>query len=88
MTDYIDFTYIDMPAAERLILDVGDIYLNVGKCKLCGWVIRSKNRHDMVYCKCRDCFIDGGSWYIRCSGHLDLYTVSFTDPHLVEGEGK
>ena len=78
-TDYVDFTYIDMPQEERRKLDVGDIFLNQAKCLDCGWVIRSKNRHHMAVCKCGKSFVDGGSWYIRSGGNLEDHTVMYTD---------
>ena len=67
-TDYLDFTYWEMKPKDRLKFDVGDIYDNKIQCKLCGWIIRSKNRHDMVYCQCKAVSIDGGSWYQKMSG--------------------
>jgi hypothetical protein len=67
-TDYMEFTHYRMPVKERRKLDVGDIYDNKAQCTLCGWIIRSKNRHDMVYCKCRKSAVDGGSWYQRIIG--------------------
>lgn len=68
MTDYQTFTTKGMLVADRRKLDVGDIWANTIKCKKCGDVIRSKNRHDMVYCSCGSVFVDGGSWYQRCGG--------------------
>ena len=73
-TDYLDFTYYNMPIKERRKLDVGDIYDNKIQCKLCGYLVRSKNRHDLVRCKCEECFVDSGSWYKRC-GALNLKNV-------------
>ena len=67
-TDYLDFTYWEQPISERRKVDVGDIYDNKIQCKLCGYIIRSKNRHDFVYCKCKKCAVDGGSWYQRILG--------------------
>jgi hypothetical protein len=59
-TDYLDFTYWEMKPKDRLKFDVGNIYDNKIQCKLCGWIIRSKNRHNMVTCKCGEVAIDGG----------------------------
>jgi hypothetical protein len=73
-TDYLDFTYYDMPVKDRRKIDVGDIYDNKIQCALCGYIIRSKNRHDFVKCKCGECFVDGGSWYQRY-GAKDLKNV-------------
>lgn len=38
------------------------------RCKICGDIIESKHRHDMVWCKCGACAIDGGSDYTKISG--------------------
>lgn len=70
--DYQTFCPQGTPKEERRKLNVGDIFSNSIKCKNCGDVIRSKNIHDMVYCKCHLVFVDGGSWYTRCGGELDL----------------
>jgi hypothetical protein len=80
-TDYVDFTHIDMSPEERLKLDVGDIFLNQGKALCCGRIIRSKNRHDFVKCKCGKAFIDGGSWYTRIGGDVELHIVNYANPH-------
>lgn len=72
VTDYQTFTNRNMPIAERRKLDVGDIWANEIRCKKCGDVIRSKNRHNFVYCKCKSVFVDGGSWYSRQGGDLKL----------------
>ena len=37
------------------------------KCTKCGDIIQSQNRHDMVYCKCGECSVDGGSSYCKIS---------------------
>ena len=68
-TDYLDFTYYEMPIKERRKFDVGDIYDNKVQCKLCNWIIRSKNRHDYVICKCGAIAVDGGSWYQKTVGN-------------------
>lgn len=41
------------------------------KCLKCGDVIDSKHRHDFVWCKCQNVFIDGGDDYTRYGG--DFY---------------
>ena len=61
MTDYQDFTTIDMPPEERKKLNVGDIWANTIYCKLCKTEARSKNRRDFASCKCGKCAVDGGS---------------------------
>lgn len=84
--DYVDFTYIDMPKARRKELDVGNIFLNQGVARCCGWVIRSKNRHHMAYCRCGKSFIDGGSWYGRMGGEVDWKPVYYEELHTAEDE--
>lgn len=37
------------------------------KCPACLDVIWSRHRHDMRWCKCEKCFIDGGRSYTRFS---------------------
>ncbi len=43
------------------------IIKNAIRCKKCGEVIESKNVHDMVFCKCGCCSVDGGTLYLRRS---------------------
>lgn len=81
-TDYIDFAPYDMPVAERRKLDVGDIFINQAQHTVCGWYIRSRNRHDYVTCKCGGLSIDGGSWYTRLVGdadHAELHVVPYKE---------
>lgn len=33
------------------------------KCLVCGDIIESKSVHDLVWCKCESCYIDGGNYY-------------------------
>lgn len=84
VTDYLDFTYPTMLPADRLKFDVGNIYENKIQCKKCGWVIRSKNRHNFVTCKCGAVSVDGGSWYQRVIGKQDGFinhTTFFKKKH-------
>lgn len=71
ITDYQDFTTIDTPKAERRRLDVGDVWANQVQCLSCGELVRSKNRHDLVFCSCGKAGVDGGSWYGRYIGEPD-----------------
>ena len=41
------------------------IIRNAIRCKLCGDVIESTNRHDYVSCSCGACAVDGGLNYLR-----------------------
>jgi hypothetical protein len=63
--DYQEFTTRETPEGERRRLGVGDIWCNSVKCCKCNTIIRSKNRHDYVTCRCGDVAVDGGSWYRR-----------------------
>ena len=38
------------------------------KCLICGDIIESKSVHDLVYCKCESCHIDGGNEYLHFGG--------------------
>lgn len=44
------------------------------KCRLCGDVIESKERHEFVRCRCGEIFTDGGTDYIR-RGANDLNNI-------------
>jgi hypothetical protein len=41
-----------------------------GQCTLCGDVVESKHRHDFVWCKCKESFLDGGDVYWRAGGAM------------------
>lgn len=56
------------------------ILSNKARCKNCGEIVESKNRHDFVGCSCynesggrRGIAVDGGTDYLRRSGNLDDY---------------
>jgi len=67
-TDYQTFCPQGTPQEERRKLGVGDIFANQVKCKKCGEIIRSCNRHDYVKCSCGAISVDGGSWYLKRVG--------------------
>lgn len=71
VTDYTDFAPYDMPVEERRKLDVGDIFFNQVRHTVCGWYIRSRNRHDYRKCLCGKLAVDGGSWYQSITGDLE-----------------
>jgi len=71
--DYQAFTAKDTPKAERNDLGVGDIWSNSVKCLACGDTIRSCNRHDFVWCTCKNIAVDGGSWYLKRTGGIQGY---------------
>ena len=65
--------------------------VNAIKCALCEDVVWSHYRHDFRWCKCKECFIDGGRDYTRCGaknmsniihGLLDTETGIFTPSSL------
>lgn len=73
-TDYHNFTWPACSTEHRKRLNVGDIYINAAICKLCNWFVRSRNKHDMITCRCGNISVDGGSWYARRScKDPDLY---------------
>ena len=73
MSDYHDICSKNTPKEERKKKNIGDIWLNSVRCKVCGDIIRSKNRHDYVECHCGAISVDGGSWYLRRVGNLNNY---------------
>lgn len=38
------------------------------KCLNCNEIIESKYRHNLVSCKCNNCYIDGGQDYLHFGG--------------------
>ena len=68
------------------------IITNKIKCKLCGEVLESTNRHEFVPCKCfresqgaKGCACDGGSDYLRRVGNPgDWEDLSETRPYTDE----
>jgi hypothetical protein len=40
------------------------------ECLKCNTRIFSKHRHDFKYCKCGECFVDGGFDYLRYGGNM------------------
>ena len=47
------------------------IISNKIKCKSCGDIIESNNRHDFKFCSCESCAVDGGHEYLRRCGNLE-----------------
>ena len=46
-------------------MDNKKIKVNKIRCKLCGDVIQSDNRHDMKWCRCGAVAVDGGTAYLK-----------------------
>ena len=78
--DYTLLVNIDTPKDVRRKMDIWDTYMNQIKCNKCWEVIRSKNRHDFVMCKCGNCWVDWGSWYWRTiwDDYIDM-RIAFSD---------
>lgn len=55
------------------------------KCNLCGDIIESKHRHDMVWCKCGACAIDGGNDYHKITGDIKNITIIKPDNYEILG---
>lgn len=47
------------------------IIINKIRCKKCGDVIESTNRHDFKFCKCGAAAVDGGKDYLRRCGNCE-----------------
>ncbi len=63
--DYQDMVNKDTPKEIRKKFNIWDIRSNSIKCNECWDTPRSKNRHNMQYCKCWACAVDWWSWYWR-----------------------
>ena len=51
-----------------------EIIHNRGRCKLCGDIIESTDRHEFVTCRCGACSVDGGHDYLRrCLASPDYF---------------
>ena len=51
-----------------------EIIHNRGRCKLCGDIIESTDRHEFVTCRCGACSVDGGHDYLRrCLASQDYF---------------
>ena len=50
------------------------------KCLNCNEIIKLKYRHDLVSCKCNNCYIDGGQDYLHFGGNdLNKILIIFDD---------
>lgn len=57
-------------------------------CHKCNDVIESKSRHDLVWCSCKNIYVDGGKAYQRlgCAGPIDSFSIldsNWIDPNEV-----
>ena len=59
------------------------IISNKIKCKFCGDIIESKNRHDFKFCSCGKCAVDGGHDYLKRSFSGDNPEECFEDLSVV-----
>ena len=62
---------IDSSVASRRHYNIGDVFENKAKCKLCGDIIISQNRHHNCTCSCGNLSVDGGSWYCKRSFYAE-----------------
>jgi len=56
------------------------------KCLECGDTVFSRARHDMRWCSCRSCYIDGGRDYCRMGGDPDYVEVLELEVEQTEQE--
>ena len=67
------------------------VLLNRGQCRLCGDIIESKTRHDMVWCTYGAVAVDGGRDYLRRAGNpwdfIELSILDTTEQHPVGVKG-
>ena len=76
MDDVIDYQKFTSKKSTKLFrqrMNVGDIWSNSVKCLNCDEIIRSKNQHDFIWCKCHNVAVDGGSWYLKRVGGENGY---------------
>ena len=59
------------------------IISNKIKCKFCGDIIESKNRHDFKFCSCGKWAVDGGHDYLKRSYSGDNPEKCFEDLSVV-----
>lgn len=67
MIDYHDFCTKNSSKSYREKYHIGPLWINAATCNKCGDYIRSRNRHDMVWCSCENVAVDGGSHYAKRS---------------------
>lgn len=56
------------------------------KCKKCGDIIESMNRHDFKWCSCGQCAVDGGHDYLKRSFSGNNPEECYEDLSEIEGE--
>ena len=72
-SDHIMIDGDEIPAKQREKWSIGDIRLNVVRCRKCGDSPRSFWRHDYKQCECGAVAVDGGSDYSRIIGNPEDY---------------
>ena len=80
--DYQDIVNKNTSKFLRRKYQIGNIRSNALECLLCKSIIRSKNVHNFVRCKCWECGIDWGSQYVRVMwepSQYKLLTEQFDD---------
>lgn len=84
ITDMHDYCNVDTSPAYRELMYMGDIYDNSIECPDCHDVVRSKNLHHYISCKCGRCAVDWWSWYAKVHWQPILKTVYFTHKNSKE----
>ena len=56
------------------------------RCKRCGDIIESKRTHDLVWCSCGSCAVDGGTSYLKRAwdGNVGKSEEAFEEMSVVE----
>lgn len=65
------FSYVNVIKVEKPYMEEFIIVKNAIRCKKCGEIIESTNRHNFVTCHCGACSVDGGHDYLRRVGNKD-----------------
>lgn len=57
-------------------------FISAIKCKICESIVYSRARHDMRYCECKSCFIDGGQLHYIKTGGTSLDNIEMINIEL------
>ena len=56
--------------------------IDIIECKKCKDIIYSRCRHDMRWCSCGSCAIDGGFDYLKVTGNFEDWEM--TEVHILD----
>ena len=56
------------------------------KCLICNDIIESKHRHDLLSCKCENCYIDGGQDYLHFGGNNKILIIFDDDTEILASD--